>query len=83
MLLKLLPQNWRYLLSSYLLIILVVILLKVVFFVMIHKDLTEQRAERFKNAPVSHAQYDPSKLTHRMVKFDESNGIISDKEAYK
>lgn len=81
MLIKLLPKDWPYLLSSCLLILLVAILLNVVFFVMDFKDLTEIRSERFKNVPVSHAQYDPSKLTHRMVKFDESNGLISENEA--
>lgn len=79
--LKLLPPNWRYLLLTCSLSVFVVILLKVVFFVMDYKDLTEIRSERFKNTPVNYAQYDPSKLTHRMVKFDESNGLISEKEA--
>ncbi|WP_139539220.1 hypothetical protein [Klebsiella spallanzanii] len=81
MLLKLLPPNWRYLLLTCLLSVFAVTFLKLVFFVMDYKDLTEIRAERFKNTPVNHAQYEPSKLTHRMVKFDESNGLISEKEA--
>ncbi|PYZ79201.1 hypothetical protein DNK65_13545 [Citrobacter koseri] len=81
MLQKLLSPNWRYLLLTCLLSVFAVIFLKLVFFVMDYKDLTEIRAERFKNTPVNHAQYDPSKLTHRMVKFDESNGLISEKEA--
>ncbi|ECE5992049.1 hypothetical protein DLB09_22395 [Salmonella enterica subsp. salamae] len=79
--LKFLPSNWRYTLVMCSCFIVILMILKSVFFVVDYRDLTLQQEERFKNTPISYAEYDKEKLTHRMVKFDERNNLISNKEA--